>query len=68
MGGQPGTILKIYMKQNSTGGNIISFDNEYKFPQSMNRTPSLLPNSLSLLEVDILSTNFYSCRLYTNIQ
>jgi hypothetical protein len=65
---QPGTILKLYIKQSSTGGHIISFDNEYKFPSAMNKIPSSTPNSLNLLEVDILSTNFYSCRLYTDIK
>lgn len=64
----PGTILKLYFKQNTQGGYLISLDSEYKFPREMDRNFSTKPNSLSLLEVDIISEGFYSCRLYKDIE
>lgn len=60
-----GMVLKLYIKSN--GNHIITFDSSYKFPENMRKDIITSPNSLLLLDLDIISPSFYSCRLYNNI-
>lgn len=62
-GAEPGMIFYLYL-QTSTGVDI-TYSSEYRFPQGMDR---LVSPGLNCIEVRVLNSSIYDCRLYKGIQ
>jgi hypothetical protein len=63
----PGDRFIFFLRQPSAGNSEITYGSEYRFPQGSDRNLSNTSYAMDMLEVFILSSSFYACRLYKNL-
>jgi hypothetical protein len=66
-GAKLGSSYKFFLRQPSSGTSEITYSTHYRFPQGMDRTLSTTSFALDVLEVFVLSSSFYYCTLYKNV-
>lgn len=66
VGASSGMIFKFVIYQDSVGNRQLLIANNYKFANGENRLISQLPFSISLLDIFVIDTETYLCKLTTN--
>jgi len=67
-GVEAGMRLILILKQNTVGNHYITLADEYKVKEGENKVLSLPANSIDVLEVTVLSSNFYLTLIHRNFK
>jgi hypothetical protein len=63
----PGSRYIFFLRQPNASNADITYSSEYKFPQGSDRLLSNVSFAMDVLEVFVISSSFYSCRLSKNL-
>lgn len=63
----PGSRFMLFLRQPGSANADITYASEYKFPQGTDRSLSNLSYAMDVLEVFVISSSFYYCKLTKNI-